>query len=302
MHAANRANLWRKSILAAMTTPGNLKLKDVRRRFDRASDHFSEADFVHRQCFDGLTERLSPVVIDATRILDLGAASGNGSRQLAKIFRKSRVISFDLSGGMLKVAKKKKPLLSKLTELQGNAMQIPLQTGSIDLVFANLLLPWINDLPACLTEIARVLKKGGVFAFATLGPDSLKELREAWSDVDDEHHLNHFPDMHDVGDALVRAGLTDPVLDVDYLSVTYRNCDSLYRDLTASGARNSLTDRRKTLTGKSRFDAMEEALIAGKRDAELALKLELVFGHAWGAGPRSVAGEYHLDPASITRR
>lgn len=279
-----------------------MKLKDVRRRFDRASEHFSEADFVHRTSFAGLIERLSPVVIDAARILDLGAASGHGSRQLAKTFRKSRVISFDLSGGMLKVAKKKKPILTKLTELQGDAMRIPLQTGSIDLVFANLLLPWISDLPACLAEIARVLKMGGVFAFATLGPDSLKELRDAWSGVDDEQHLNYFPDMHDVGDALVRAGLTDPVLDVDYLSVTYRNCASLYRDLTASGARNSLADRRKTLTGKNRFDAMEEALIGGRQDADLTLKLELVFGHAWGAGPRPIAGEYHLDPASITRR
>lgn len=285
-----------------MTTPGTMKLKDVRRRFDRASEHFSEADFVHRTSFAGLIERLSPVVIDAARILDLGAASGHGSRQLAKTFRKSRVISFDLSGGMLKVAKKKKPILTKLTELQGDAMRIPLQTGSIDLVFANLLLPWISDLPACLAEIARVLKMGGVFAFATLGPDSLKELRDAWSGVDDEQHLNYFPDMHDVGDALVRAGLTDPVLDVDYLSVTYRNCASLYRDLTASGARNSLADRRKTLTGKNRFDAMEEALIGGRQDADLTLKLELVFGHAWGAGPRPIAGEYHLDPASITRR
>lgn len=277
-----------------------LKLKDVRRRFDRAAEHFDAADFVHRSSFSGLIERLSPVKIEPTQILDLGAATGAGSRQLAKTFRKSRVISYDVSGAMLQIAKRKKPFLSKLTELQGNAKQLPLRTGSIDLVFANLLLPWIIDLPACFAEIARVLKQGGVFAFATLGPDSLSELRKAWAD--DGKHVNHFPDMHDVGDALMGTGLIDPVLDVEYLTITYRDKDSLYRDLTASGARNSLQQRRKTLTGKDRFRQMEEALMAAFRDGHLPLNLELVYGHAWGTGPRPPQGEYRLDPAAITRR
>jgi len=277
-----------------------LILKDVRRRFDRAAEHFDVADFVHRSSFNGLIERLSPIKIDPSRVLDLGAATGAGSRQLAKRFRKGRVISYDVSGAMLQIAKRKKPFLSKITELQGDAMSLPLQTGSIDLVFANLLLPWIVDLPACFAEVARVLKKGGVFAFATLGPDSLSELRVAWSD--DDNHVNHFPDMHDVGDALMGTGLIDPVLDVEHLTVTYRNKDALYRDLTASGARNSLQGRRKTLTGARRFRQMETALTAAFRDGQLPLDLELVYGHAWGAGPRPQPGEYHLEPTSITRR
>lgn len=277
-----------------------LKLKDVQRRFDRAAEDFDIADFVHRSSFSGLTERLSPIKINPSRILDLGAATGTGSRQLAKTYRKGRVISYDVSGAMLQIAKRKKPFLSKLTELQGDAMRLPLQTGSIDLVFANLLLPWIVDLPGCFAEISRVLKKGGVFAFATLGPDSLSEIRKAWSD--DDNHVNYFPDMHDVGDALMQAGLLDPVLDVEYLTVSYRDNDSLYGDLTATGARNSLLGRRKTLTGRSRFREMEAALMAASRDGQLPLTLELVFGHAWGSGPRPQPGEYRLEPAAITRR
>jgi len=257
---------------------------------------------VHRASFDGLIERLSPVKITPSWILDLGAATGHGSRQLARIFRKSRVVSFDVSGKMLRIARKKKPLLSKQTELQGDAMHIPLQTGSIDLVFANLILPWLSDLPDCLIEIVRILKKGGVFAFATLGPDSLAELRSAWSGDDEYDHVNHFPDMHDVGDALMRAGLRDPVLDIDHFAVTYRDNDSLYRDLTANGGRNSLGNRRKTLTGRGRFDSMEKALAARHKDGHLPLNLELVYGHTWGAGPRLSAGEYYFEPTAITRR
>ena len=108
--------------------------------------------------------------------------------------------------------------------------------------------------------------------------------------------------MHDVGDALMKAGLQDPVLDVDYLTVTHGDADSLYRDLTASGARNSLRGRRKTLTGKGRFRNMEVALAAAFREGQLPLNLELVYGHAWGSGPPPVPGEYRLEPAAITRR
>jgi len=284
------------------TLRGTLRLKDVRRRFDRAAVHFDEADFVHRTSFDGLIDRLEPIKTEPARILDLGAATGTGSRQLAKTFRKSRVISLDMSGGMLRIAKKKKSLLSKVTELQGDATKIPLQTGSIDLVFANMLLPWVSDLPACFAEISRVLKKGGVFALATLGPDSLAELRSAWAGDDEFDHVNPFPDMHDVGDALMKAGLIEPILDVDYLTVTYRDHDSLYRDLSNSGARNSLAGRRKTLTGKRRFSGMEALLAERIRAGHLPVNLELVYGHAWGAGPGPEPGEYLLEPTEIGRR
>ncbi len=278
------------------------KLRDVQRQFDRAAANFDGANFVHLATFDGLVERLAPVSINPALILDLGAATGRGSRQLAKTFKKSRVISLDLSAEMLQQAKHNKPWLSRLTELQGDAMHIPLRNASVDLVFANQLLPWIGDLSLSLTEVARVLKKGGLFAFATLGPDSFKELRDAWHDDDGDAHVNHFPDMHDVGDGLVQAGLLDPVLDVDYLTVTYADNRTLYADLAACGARNALTGRRQSLTGKQRFAGMEAHLDAGCKEGDLSLTLELVYGHAWGNGPRPQPGEFRLDANTISLR
>jgi malonyl-CoA O-methyltransferase len=161
---------------------------------------------------------------------------------------------------------------------------------------------WIDDHGACFSEVGRVLPKDGIFAFATLGPDSLSELREAWQSVDDDRHVNVYPDMHDIGDALVRAGLRDPVLDVDHLNVTYRDTSALYRDLTGVGARNCLRGRRQTLTGKSRFKAMNDSLAARMTDNVLSLELELVYGHAWGGGPRLPDGEFRVDPATIAHR
>lgn len=279
-----------------------LKLLDVQRRFDHAAESFSGADFVHRITFDELLQRLSPIAIQPKRILDLGSAVGKGSRALAKHFKRSRVFACDTSFGMLQQSNQMRSLFRSVWELQGNALQIPLQQGSVDLVFANLLLPWIDDLQALFKEIARVLRKDGVFAFSTLGPDSLSEIREAWHSVDNDVHVNAFPDMHNIGDALVQSGLKDPILDVDRLTITYRSINALYQDLSSVGARNSLRARRQTLTGRNRFQRVNESLLARFSDDQLPLHLELVYGHAWGNGVVSPPGEFHLDPALISRR
>ena len=275
---------------------------DVQQRFDRAAPDFDRADFVHRVAFAELLERLAPMRAAPERILDLGCATGSASKPLRRRFRGSTVVGMDASHAMLRHNVQKKSLFAKQTFLQGDARSIPLKDGSVDLVIANMLLPWIDDLPACLAEISRVTRKDGLFAFATLGPDSLSELRTAWRSIDEEWHVNAFPDMHNVGDALMRAGLRDPVLDVDYLTVTYRDTAALYRDLTRAGGRNCLTGRKKTLTGKRRFRAMDQALAGLMQEGVLSLTLELVYGHAFGGGPRQTQGEFLVDPARITRR
>ena len=279
-----------------------LILADVQQRFDRAAASFDRADFVHRVAFEELLQRLAPVRAQPERILDLGCATGSASKPLRRRFRGSTVIGMDASRAMLRHNAQKKTLFAKQKFLQGDARRIPLKDGSVDLVIANMLLPWIDDLPGCLAEVARVTRKDGIFAFATLGPDSLSELRRAWHSIDEEWHVNAFPDMHNIGDALMRSGLRDPVLDVDYLTVTYRDTAALYRDLTRAGGRNCLTGRKKTLTGKQRFRAMEQALTALMQDGVLTLTLELVYGHAFGGGPRQAPGEFLVDPARISRR
>ena len=151
---------------------------------------------------------------------------------------------------------------------------------------ANLLLPWIDDPVDAFREVSRVLRQDGLFVFSTLGPDSMLSLRTAWRTADDGEHVNRFIDMHEVGDALVRAGLRDPVLDVDRLNVTYENQEALFRDLTATGSRNCLAMRRRGLTGRDRFETMRRALNAIPGGEHLSLEFELVYGHCWGgAGP-----------------
>jgi len=248
-----------------------LNTKHIRQRFERAADRFDEADFVHATTREGLLSRLDPLLIEAKTVIDLGAATGTANRSLAKRFRAAHVI-------------------------------LPFPDESIDVIFSNLLLPWVSEPERVFSEIARVLRKGGVFAFATLGPDSLQEIARAWSQVDGGVHVHRFPDMHDLGDGMVTAGLSDPVLDVDRLSVSYTNADRLFADLTASGARNALRDRSKGLTGRRRFAAMVTALGEAAAEDNIALDLELVYGHCWGAAQKNDPGNFKIDASRIPIR
>ena len=279
-----------------------LRQRDIRRRFDRAAVDFDSADFVHAVTRDGLVARLEPMLLKPAAVLDLGSATGAMGRALRSRFRRAHIVSLDLSSTMLAQAFRKKPWLARASFVQADAESLPFADASFDLVVANQLLPWVPDPQRVFTEVARVLKKGGVFAFAGLGPDSLLELARAWASVDDGLHVNRFPDMHDIGDGLVRAGLADPVLDVDRLHVSYENAGKLFSDLTRAGARNSLAERARGLTGKRRFRAMAEALLRGASDDRILLDLELVYGHCWGAGPKNDPAAWRIDARKIPLR
>ena len=276
--------------------------RDIQRQFDRAASHFEQADFVHAVTRDGLVSRLEPLLIDGYTILDLGSATGTTGRQLRRRFRRAHIVSLDISRAMLEQARRRKSLLSKSSFVLADAEMLPFASGTFDLVVANQLLPWIADPGAVFREVARVLGKGGVFAFATLGPDSLREIAGAWAEVDAGEHVNRFPDMHDIGDSLVNAGLADPVLDVDRLAVTYENPEKLFVDLTRAGARNALAGRHRGLTGRRRFQAMKQALDQSGGEGQILLDLELVYGHCWGTGPKNDPADFRIDANRIPLR
>ncbi len=268
------------------------------RHLDAAAARFDEHAFVHGVTRDGLFARIEPMTIRARHVLDLGSATGASVEALRKRFPKARVHALDRSRRMLK--RQRGGWLRKPSRIQADARKLPFADNSIDVVFANLLLPFIDGIDQVFSEVSRVLADGGLFAFSSLGPDSFAELRRAWAAVDTAEHVARFNDMHDIGDLLVRAGLRDPVLDVDWLKVSYRKADTLFADLAATGARNTLRDRPNGLMGRRRFEAFVGNLFPDERPLEL--ELELVYGHAFGGAPMQARGPIAIDPASIGRR
>lgn len=278
----------------------------VRASFDRASASYEATAVLQSRVADELLSRLEPFKFAPGVVLDLGAGTGRMAGALKQRYRRALVVALDLAPGMLREARRHQHLFRRFERVCGDAMRLPLADASVDVVVSSLMLQWCDPPDRAFAEVRRVLKPDGFFAFSTLGPDTLKELRSAWAEADGYNHVNHFIDMHDVGDALVRAGLTEPVLDVDRMQLTYPDALALMRDLKAIGAHNVTAGRPRALLGRSHLRRMQDAYESFRRDGVLPASYEVVYGVTWGAAGRpatpSIGGEVRIAPGAIRRR
>jgi malonyl-CoA O-methyltransferase len=152
-------------------------------------------------------------------------------------------------------------------------------------LFSNLCVQWIDDLPALFDEFRRVLKPGGYLALSTFGIDTLYELRAAWAEADQAPHVGAFAHIAQVGDALLAAGFRDPVLDSEHFTLTYASATDLMRELKALGATNADARRARGLTGKGRYARAIEAYERFRHDGMLPATYEVVSAHAFGPEP-----------------
>jgi malonyl-CoA O-methyltransferase len=253
----------------------------VRASFERAVASYDEHAVLQKEVGERLLERLDYVRLQPRVVVDVGAGTGLQTAPLAKRYRGARIVALDLAHAMLVQARRRGTWLRKPGCLVGDAERLPLADGSCDLLFSNLALQWVGDLDRALREFRRVLRPGGLLMFTTLGPDTLYELRECWSRVDGYTHVGTFEDMHDVGDALVRARFAEPVMDAERLTMTYADLRGLMRDLKGIGAHNATGGRERGLTGRRRMQALMDAYESFRRDGVLPATYEVVYGHAW---------------------
>jgi malonyl-CoA O-methyltransferase len=269
----------------------------IRRYAGRASAGYDAAAVLAAELRATLLRRLDFIAFTPAAILDLGCGTGAGAAALAARWPGARVVAVDFSPEMLEAALHRAGN-TRLERVCAGAESLPFPDAAFDLVFSNLMLPWCEDIDTVFAEVARVLAPRGLFTFTTLGPDTLVELRTAWRAADDVEHVHPFTDMHDIGDGLVRAGLSEPVLDVSRFTLTYPDTHALMRDLRATAAQNAASARRRGLTGRARVAAMAAAYEPFRTNGVLPATWEAVFGQAWGAHERRER-EPHADEFSI---
>src|SRR5580693_7640123 len=280
---------------ASMQPPDAFVLdrRAVRAAFDRASGSYDAAAVLQARVREELLSRLDLIRVTPEVVVDLGCGTGQGARQLKDRYRSATVVALDPALGMLRETRRRSGWLRPLQRVCGDVFQLPLRDGAVDLMFSNLMLQWCDDLDAALREVRRVLAPEGFFAFTTFGPDTLRELRSAWVAADGGTHVSGFRDMHDIGDALTRAGLAEPVLDVERLTVVYPDVAAITRDLKGIGAHNATAARARGLTGKGRWRAMTAAYETQRQAGLLPATYEVVYGAAWGARGRPAAAAVH---------
>jgi malonyl-CoA O-methyltransferase len=264
-------------------TGKHLDVPQVRRAFARAASTYERHDALQREVESRLFESLDYYEGKPQRVLDIGCGTGRGTALLKKRWRDAEVIALDVSMPMLREARRHRGWLRPFGRVCAAGQALPFPDRSMDVVYSNLCLQWC-DLPRpLLAECARVLKPGGFLAASSLGPDTLTELREAWAAVDPgQPHVGVFLDLHDIGDAALAAGLKDPVLDSDHVTLDYPEVRGLLADLKGLGATNANHGRARGLTGKSRFRNMLDAYETRRRGGRIPATWEVVTLHAWG--------------------
>jgi len=261
--------------------PPPIDKQQARMAFERAADTYDDAAVLQRQTGECMLERLDVVKLQPQVILDIGSGTGVATAALARRYKKAHIVALDFALPMLRHTRKRGSWLRRPACVCGDAEQLPFIDNSVDLIYSNAAIQWCTDLEGTFREFLRVLRPGGLLMFTTFGLDTLKELRQSWEAVDGHSHVSPFPDMHDVGDALIRARFADPVIDVDRLTLTYDEVSGLMRDLKMIGAHNVTTYRQRGLTGKGRMQAMIKAYEQFRSNGLLPASYEVVYGHAW---------------------
>jgi len=269
----------------------------LRRRYGRAAATSDGADALGREIARRMDERLDYIRITPKRILDLGCGTGQDLLRLAERYPDAAAFGADFALPMLaRASARVMPQAGLLKRLLGarpappllaaDSLALPLARDSISLAWSNLMLTALDDPLPALQEIHRVLEVDGLLMFSTLGPDTLKELADALPKHAGER-IHRFIDMHDLGDALVKAGFTDPVMDMEMVTLTYTALDGLLEDLRATGSANASQARPRCLSGRGSWAQARAAYEKLRQDGRLPATFEVIQGHAWKAAPKT---------------
>ncbi len=290
----------------------------IRRAFGRAAASYAAHSPLQSEVATRLREHLDGIADFApARIVDVGCGPGDGCVALRARYPHAQVIALDLALPMLREAVGRKEsgsfslgeaLPSTSTEREpgpvflpvcADAQALPLADASVDLVHSSLCLQWCDDPGLALAEFRRVLRPEGLLLFSTFGPDTLKELRAAFAEVDHGPHVSRFIDMHDIGDGLLASGFRDPVLEREDFTLTYADVRSLMRELRAIGATNADARRQRSLTGKAHLARVDAAYERFRTDGVLPATYEVVYAIARAPAPGQPRRERGGDVASF---
>ncbi len=259
--------------------------------FSTAATRYDEAAVLARETGQRMAGRLDYIKLSPARFADIGCATGDGVRELSRRYPNAFPLAVDYSFDMLRQLRENSPatLLQRLrrrggvTLLNADARCLPFAAASLDFIWSNQMLHWLDDPLPALREMHRSLATHGLLMFAMFGPDTLRELRDACRECGIRPPLRTFHDMHDIGDMLVAAGFADPVMDMEMLTMTYSGPRSFLRDQRHLGVRDGLLGHLPWRDWRRVFST-HAARHGGQ---PMPMRFEIVYGHAWKPEPRT---------------
>ena len=328
LHSSNELAYRRFGLLMASSSSPQepqrvsapISLAQIRRLFSRP-ERVAQSQFLRREIAGRMFERLSLIKINSEQILDAGCGEGDDLLTLRQHFPRSTLLGLDAALPMLSETRQREARswsgmqrLMRVLRVRSQHLsaqsalvcadfgQLPLKAAAMDMVWSNLALHWHPQPHRVLAEWARVLRVDGLLMFCCFGPDTFKELREVAAVTGTHARVLPFVDLHDYGDMLVDAGFASPVMDMEKLNITYSSVEKLLADVRAFGG-NPLQDRSRGLMSRQQGQSLSRALEQRvDRDGRLRLTIEVIYGHAFRARPRTTGtGEpiVHFDRRKI---
>lgn len=265
-----------------LLNPPRLDKAAVKKSFNRGAPDYDRCAVLQAEVLKRLLERLEYIKVSPHWVVDLGCGTGQAIAALNKKYRKSRVVALDMADAMLQQARSQYGLFDRKLLLNADMEALPFRSQSIDLIFSSLALQWSNDLEGAFKEMQRVGKPGGLVLFSTLGVRTLHELRESWMQIDSSPRVHQFMDMHDIGDAMMAAGLQQPVVDQEDITLEYEDFSDLIRDLKGIGATNADRNRSRGLMTPAKLNRLQQAYQqTAFNQGKYRATYEVVYGHAW---------------------
>ena len=265
-----------------LLNPPRLDKLAVKKSFERAAKSYNYAAILHKEVLSRLLQRLDCIRHQPRAVIDIGCGTGNAVAGLQKRYSGSKIVGLDLAFSMLKESKKQYGLLRKKRVVNADMEKMPFADNSFDMLFSSLALQWVNDLGATFKEFARIGSRGSLLMFTTLGPGTLKELRESWSEIDQKPHVHQFIDMHDIGDALMASGFSAPVVDAENIRLEFQEFKHLFEDLKNTGASNADKNRSRGLMTPAKFKRLENHYRQlGFEQGKFIASYDFIYGHAW---------------------
>ncbi|MDF2867853.1 MAG: biotin biosynthesis protein BioC [Gammaproteobacteria bacterium] len=260
-----------------------------RNKHEIAYKTYDKHAVVFQEISKRLLERLAIIKIQPQTTLDLIMGVSYTSLALSKQYPDAQmIVASDDQFALNYLQKKQRLRFNKIQPIVCTTFaEVALPDGSVDLIVANLLLPWCENLVGLFTEVKRLLKPGGLFIFSSLGPDTLKELTRYLQQPFEVSIKDTLLDMHLIGDELMQVGFSEPVMEMEMLQVNYTNLDKLLEELTVLKLLSSADFRPITPLAN-----------------ELNTSLEVIYGHAWQPKQRvkSDTGEVYISIDQIIKR
>ena len=262
--------------------------RQTRHRFSAIADEYDRHAAVQREVASRLLDRLDGLAFRPDTILDLGCGTGHQARALHERFPKARILALDSSVQMCKQSRRQRGFWRRRFDMiAGDAETLPLADSSLDLVFASMTLEWCQEPERVLRALRRVVRPGGMLLMATTGPDTHRELGEMLTALPESIASGRVVHAMQLGDALVRAGFQEPVVDTDWLTSTHATPECVLEDLRGTGT---------TISRQVSTDSLSRHYQTHRTESgHYPLSWEIVYASAWapdeGQPVRTGAGE-----------